>query len=370
MATVSFAAAVTARIRVTAPDLLLQMDGPAEVAVGEQIPYKFTIRNAGQGDAKSVFLRSILPEGLKHPGGNDLEYEVGFIPAGETRQVDLRILAAEPRIFTPRAIVSIGGELQAETSADLRVIPSRLQVTRSGPARRFIGRPGTYVTEVTNRSSEVLRGISVVEKIPQGIELGAMHSNWDPARRILTWTIPELQPSESKRFTAELVATSPGTHPGLVVARDQRGNRAELKTALEVKGFADLNVDIARDYMPITLGEQLSLRMSVKNDGNASARRVETTFLIPEALRFVEAKGPVKYDYDPQRNLVTFAALEEVHPDANRGVDFDIVLTAAQVGETDVHVQVRSTEEEQTFKKHVIVVQPDASASSRVGLRE
>jgi len=358
VATVSFGASVSATIRVTAPDLSLNVQAPEEALVGESVTYDFIIKNSGQGDAKNVYLRAILPAGLKHPGGNDLEYEVGNIPAGESRNVRLNVMPTEIGIVTPQAMVTIDSKAHSDVKSDLRIIDSRLQVNRKGPNKRFVNRAGTYTNTVTNQSIEPLKNVVLTEAIPRGVEVvsSAHNGRWDASRRIITWSIPALQPGESLDLSCELKPSLPGAHQGKVIAQDGLGKQVELVTDLDVKGFADLHADVARDLTPVAVGEQVSMRMSVVNSGNASAKGVQTAFQIPRELDFVTAQGPVKHHYDPTNHTVTFAALDEVPADERKSYDYNIVLTAAQACEADVQVQLLSNEEEQQFKKRVTVL--------------
>ena len=76
VATVRFKAQVKSATVITAPKLELQLTGPDQVKVGDEVQLAYTIRNRGSGDAANVVLRSVLPPGLKHPEGGDLEYEI------------------------------------------------------------------------------------------------------------------------------------------------------------------------------------------------------------------------------------------------------------------------------------------------------
>ncbi|WP_437202545.1 CARDB domain-containing protein [Planctomicrobium sp. SH664] len=354
VATVSFAAAVTASIRVTAPKLTIDMTSPSEGLVGEKLAFHFTLKNSGEGAAKNVFLRAILPQGLKHPGGNDIEYEVGTLAPGASRTIDLTVLADQPGIVTPRGLVTNDGKTQDETRSDLRVIEARLKLERTGPARRFVNRPATFVTTVTNESQTVLKQVVVKETVPQSVQLAGIpaEGRWDAVRHTISWEIPQLQPGESRRFESKLAAVTAGDHQGTVIAQDAAGNRAEVATSLEVKGFADLAVDMASPQRTVVVGEQLSVRVTLKNDGTAGARQVKTTFEIPPGLQFAAAKGPVSYDL--QGNLVTFSPLNEL-PVRGEQV-YDLVLTAIGAGSTKVTLQLESADFETLRRDHAVRV--------------
>nr|MCH9791254.1 DUF11 domain-containing protein [Planctomycetota bacterium] len=96
VATVNFVTKVASETKITAPQLTIKTDQPAAVKPGEITVVNYTITNSGSGDAKNVYLRSIIPPQFTHPGGDDLEYSVGIIPAGETKQVQLKLKAIKP----------------------------------------------------------------------------------------------------------------------------------------------------------------------------------------------------------------------------------------------------------------------------------
>jgi uncharacterized repeat protein (TIGR01451 family) len=357
VATVSFASAVAASIKITAPQLSIDMEGPNEVVLGEKLTYRFTLRNNGQGAAKAVFLRAILPAGLKHPGGNDIEYEAGALPPGGEKIIDLTVIPEQTGVLTPRAQVTNDAKVHAETRADVHVIKSRMELTRTGPAARFVGRPGAYVTKVTNNSAGVLKGVTVQEKVAPGVELAAIPvgARWDPRGRLITWTLPQLNPGETKELTSQLVAATAGEHPCSMVAIDNQGNRAELKGVLDVKGFADLAVDVSTPQRTVQVGDQVSLRLTLKNDGTAAARNVRTKFAIPSGMEFAGAHGPV--DYHSQGNIVEFQPLRELP--VNGEQVFDIVLTAAEAGSRKVTVQLETADyEEPLIRDQAIRVIP------------
>jgi uncharacterized repeat protein (TIGR01451 family) len=205
-------------------------------------------------------------------------------------------------------MLTIKGETRADTTAQLRVIESRLRIVRTGPARRFVGRPAAYVTTVTNDSAAPLKNIKVVETLPKGVELSAvpLQGNYDRAARTIQWAIPQLAPGESHEIPCELVAAEAGEHAGKLTAADDAGNMAEVATALDVKGFADLDVDVQQyPRQPVAAGEQVSIRMVVKNEGSAAANNVQAAFELPSDVAFVNARSDVQHNR--VGNTVTFA---------------------------------------------------------------
>ena len=56
---------------------------------GEEITLSIEVSNPGSGVATGVVLEEHMPAGLQHPAGPVLEYEVGDLPPGESRKLEL-----------------------------------------------------------------------------------------------------------------------------------------------------------------------------------------------------------------------------------------------------------------------------------------
>jgi uncharacterized repeat protein (TIGR01451 family) len=338
IATVRFVAEVAAATVITRPELALEMSGPPETAVGEQAVFHFVVTNRGSGDARDVVIRSLLPPGLEHPDGEDIEYPLGRIRAGEAREIDLVVTAGQPGQLRGQGLVTIGSKTYAQEEAPVTVIPSRLLIRREGPARRFVNSKAEYVTTVTNRSSRDLQQITVEEQLPPGLELASMPegAQFDRQRRTVTWRFPLLRAGESSVVRTSVVGQSPGSMEVVMRAGDAAGNKAVLASKLEVAGVSSLAVDFSHDGRPVAVGQKVALKMTVTNRGTASAQGVQALFEIPENMEFVTADGPV--DYEQEGRIVRFAAVDEIKASGKQ--TFDIVLTAAESGTQRVTAQL------------------------------
>jgi uncharacterized repeat protein (TIGR01451 family) len=360
VATVRFVAEVAAATVITRPELSLEMTAPGEVAVGEQATFHFKVANTGAADARDVIIRSLLPQGLEHPDGNDVEYPLGRLRAGEVREIELTVLAREAGQLRTQGLVAIGSRTYSERESPVLVIPSRLIIRREGPARRFVGRKADYVTTVTNRSSRDLQQVTVEEQLPPGLELAAMPQDgqFDARRRTILRKLPLIRAGESIPLTTSVVAQSPGTLECVVRASDGGGNKAALASRLEVAGFSALAVDFehAGSPGPVSVGEQVSFRLTVKNRGTAPAEGVQALFEIPDHLQFVHADGPVAYTQEG--HVIRFSALDEIA--AKDETSFNIVLTAAEAGTKRVTAELTTQALDEPLRNdQAVVVEAD-----------
>ncbi len=140
VATLTFQTLASARANATRPMLEVEHSGPRQVLVGEQVKFTIRLTNPGSGDATNVVLEEDVPEGLSHSKGPQLEHEIGTIPAGATRRVQLSLRAAKAgqveNIVVARAEVG----LFAEHRITLEVIAPELRVRVKGPTRRYLER--------------------------------------------------------------------------------------------------------------------------------------------------------------------------------------------------------------------------------------
>lgn len=336
VATVRFSSKVASKTVVTAPRLEFTVDAPKEVAVGEQVTYRFLIKNAGQGTARKSTLRVILPEGLHHPKGHDLDQELGVIAPGQSVEKSLTFLAQDVARYSPEFFITANGLEQVNRQLDLSVIESRLHISRKGPARRFVERPAEFETTVMNRSDAPLQGVQVTEVLPVGVVPVGDRTGyqWDPKSRTVTWIVGVLGPGHIERLPLTVVARQPGKLAGVISAVDAANHRAEMPTALEVQGFAALEVDFNGSGVPVNIGEQVSMRLTVRNGGSASAKNVTAVFEVPAQMQFVSGTGQGEVSYSQEGKLVTFAPVDELLPNSTQ--TYDIVLTAAQEGRANV----------------------------------
>ncbi|MBX3443854.1 MAG: DUF11 domain-containing protein [Planctomyces sp.] len=341
--TVSFSAEVAARTTIIEPQAAVALTGPKDVIVGESAPFQITIRNPGDIDLSGLIVRTQLPEGLNHAAGRDLELEIDELPRGKSRTVPLAPQATTKGSWRPVVVLLHRGKELARATADLEVVESRLVISRTGPARRFIGRPAAFTNSVTNTSGKPLTDVTITETIPPGLELVKTPEGgrWDAARRTVTWVIRQLPAGATQNLTCTVAPKTAGALEGRVLAADSAGNRAEVATSLEVAGFSALNIDVSHDGRPIPVGDQVSLRFSVKNRGTAAAEEVQAVFELPDEVRFVNAEGPTAFER--VGNLIQFDAIRSVP--AGQELQFDVVFQAEKptiAGDRRVRVSLHS----------------------------
>ncbi|WP_166829676.1 COG1361 family protein [Thalassoroseus pseudoceratinae] len=338
VAKVNFVAEVAAQTVITSPKISLTMNGPTEAAAGSELTYTFKVTNTGQTAAEGVYLRNLLPTALTHPGGNDLEYEVGKLAAGETKEVSLTVSAVEPGTALNKAIVTASGGVKVEASRQTAIVGTRLSITRTGPTRRFIGRAAVYENTVQNDSSSVVRNIRVVETVPAGMQFVSATNGgqYDAQQNTITWTVPQLTPQGQQKMTVQFLPTAAGAKKSTVIASEGVGGEAVVESQTDIEGYTALRLDVAELRDPVDVGEEIALRFITKNRGTNPATNVRVSFTLSPELQLVSANGPT--DAVQDGGTVRFTPLPSVAGE----MKYDVVLKAVKPGSALIGFDLQS----------------------------
>ncbi|MCA9051099.1 MAG: OmcB family cysteine-rich outer membrane protein, partial [Planctomycetaceae bacterium] len=342
VATVRFRATVSSSTVITAPRLSLDVDGPAEARIGDEVTFRFTIRNQGSGSAQNVILRNVLPEGLTHPEGQDLEYEITELPAGDVRQIELSVVAVKDGVFSNSALVTGPGDTQAQGAAEIRIIGSQLTVERMGPARRYVGRSGQYRNIVTNDTNFDATNAWVYERVPQGMSFVSAGQGgvYDNATRTISWPIDRLGPGQQAVLDVELVAEVAQDMETVVEVVEGAGYRAQARHTVAIEDIHNVSADVSRISGPVSVGERFGFQISIDNRGTAVATDVSVSITVPKEIEVIAAgAGSISGRMRPG-NVVQYSTVVRIQPDEK--VVFPLTLRGSRAA-SNVAIVARMT---------------------------
>ncbi len=133
VATVHFHAEASVRTLATKPMLAIEVLGPSKVNKGEQFSLRIKLSNPGTGAANGIMITESVPQGLTHPAGRELEFELGTLKPGETRELDLSLTAAQAGQAVNLLRAEGEASLQAEAQTEIEVVAPQLQVGAEWP---------------------------------------------------------------------------------------------------------------------------------------------------------------------------------------------------------------------------------------------
>jgi uncharacterized repeat protein (TIGR01451 family) len=340
VATVNFVAQTAAKPAVARPKLVFHMQGPKQAKLGEKVTFRFTVTNVGTADAKEIWLRDLIPDGLKHPAGDDLEYKIGSLSAGKSESISLAMTVAKAGQLTNRALITASGGVRLEARSAVSVVAPKLVISRTGPSLRTIGRQAVYQNMITNGSTQTVMKATLVESVPAGMGFIAASNGgkYDAVRRTVAWMLGPIAPGQSKTVQLKLLPKQAGVQNSIVQAIGSDGSTVRTASATKVVGYAALAVDVPGLDRPVNIGEQVTLRIVARNRGTAPSSNVKLKVTLPSQLSLVSIRGGGKYTVSG--GVISFDAIDKL-AGQNR-VNYDLTVKAVTQGDSRVKVQIQS----------------------------
>lgn len=349
VATVRFKTRVKATTVVTAPRLEIRMRGPNEVRLGDEVRYSYVITNRGSGEARDVYVRTVLPEsgGLRHPAGNDLEYRIDALKPNEQREISLSVIAGEPGEYRAEAEVTASGGAKSQASWRTKIAGAQLKIVRRGPRKRFVNREGTYENIISNESNFDARDARVVEQIPPGMKFidATRGGRYDPSTRTVTWNINQIGPNQVETLQIRLMPTTAGSAESTVTIYENVGLQSSEVSTTVVEDLHNVSADISQLDGPVALGDTFGFTIAVDNRGTADATDVSLTVEVPDAIQVVGAGSREVEARLLEGNIVQYNVVVRIPP--NQQKDFELKLKGVrEVQNALVKASVRYTQME------------------------
>lgn len=338
VATVHFRAEASVRTMATKPLLNMEVFAPSKAMKGEEVVFKIKLSNPGSGAATGVVLSELVPEGLKHTAGNELEFEVGTLKPGESRELELGLVADAAGLVTNVITAHAEANLETEVRTDLEVVAPQLQVSLSGPKRRYLERNATHNISVSNPGTAVAKDIELAAALPRELKFVEANNGgqYDAATHSVYWSLEELPPQETGTVVLTTLPQQPGEARLTIKSTAQDGLKDERQEVLSIEGLAAINFQLSDINDPIESGGDTAYEVRVTNQGSKAATGVRVVAIVPAEMKALSAEGPVRYKIDGQR--VVFEPLKQLAPKAD--TSFTIKVKALSPGDLRLQVQI------------------------------
>jgi uncharacterized repeat protein (TIGR01451 family) len=349
VATVHFGADASARSTVTRPQLVVESKAPPKVMIGDQVTLSIVVSNPGTGVATGVVLLDRIPPGMQNPNGTELEYKVGDLKPGESRTLELPMLANRAGPASNMLSARGDGNLHAENECKLDVVAPQLDVAVDGPKRRYLERQATYQFSVTNPGTASAKGVDLVAELPQGLKfMSANHAGYyEEATRTVHWRLEELPANETGSVQLVTMPVEPGQHALKLRGTADKGLIAEKEQPVLVEGIAAILFQVADSVDPLEIGGQTTYEVHVVNQGSKAASNVRMTVDLPAELKPVAAEGPTRYAVEGNR--ITFDAVAQLPPKGE--TSYQIRVKAMRPGDLRARFQLSSDDMQRPVTK-------------------
>ena len=349
VAEVIYSTQASAKTRCTMPQLAIRMTAPSQVMVGQEQRVKIELRNPGTGDATGVMLMENVPENVKHAAGPALEFEIGTLRAGETRELELVLTAEKAGPVVNALTARADGNLQVQQQVEFEVIAPALQLSIEGPERRYLERPATYQVIIENPGTAPAHDIELVTKLPKGLQFVKANNmgEYDASTHSVYWSLAQLP--EGEKGSVELVAMpiEPGEQTIQIEGKAQQGLTDEAKQDVVVEGLAAIMFEVRDVEDPIEVGGETTYEIRVVNQGSKAATNVQVLVTLPAGIEAISASGETRHTV--QAGGVVFEPLAQLAPKTD--TMYRVQVKGVQPGDQRVTVQVNTDDISQPIRR-------------------
>lgn len=314
--------AVTTRLR--PPVLKVTKAAPQQAVRDEPISIRIRIHNSGSVAVENIRVvenvplsaevEPISPGGQRNsaapssPAGQQWVWQIPRLLPGQQQLIEYRLIPRESRDVLTLTHVSAAGGIQEKAEAHTQVLIPGLSVQVSGPSANAPVSPGAAArVEILVRNTGTLPALQVRVR-------GTIPPDCKPTRKTeggqwladaLVWVIPRLEPGEARSFRYELKAATTGRRVITVTATDARGQQARQELAILFQGTPALSWETIPQPLSLSVGQEGTLTIRVRNGGGEVARNVRLEVELPEAVAFQSSQPPVtptagKLQFSPQ----------------------------------------------------------------------
>ena len=305
-ATVTFAASVEARVKVTRPRIGVTLTGPDVVRVGEPVVFNVKLTNTGSGPANKLRLHARFTEGLKHKNGQVIEGQMANLDAGQTKTFPLEVAAARPGQET--FVLSVFADAnQPETAkAAVTLVEPQLVVKQTGPKHCLVRAEPVYQIELTNPGSAATDAIQLWTAVPDGFEFVSASNNggFNATSKSVMWRLNGLPASGgSTTVTVKLRAVAPtdaairttaqagGTEAG-AAATVGKPLEARAESPVKAEGVAALRFDLVGADGLVEVGKETVYEIKVVNHGTGPCTNVQLVAELADGTTMMASAGP------------------------------------------------------------------------------
>ena len=271
-----------------APSIDINKIAPEAAVVGESFDYQLTVTNDSSIPARGTTVTDSLPDGISfvsstppaNVSGQDLSWDLGDIPSGDSREVSITVSGTRVGTFTNCAQVSAeNGELQDESCADTVISAPALRLVKTATPDALICDPIEYTYTVSNPGDAVARNVMIVDELPSGLVSSTGGST-------ISFDVGDLGPGESREFTASATAERTGSF-----------NNTAVATAGELSVESSASTTVREPVLAITktgpstrfVGRPITFTINVTNTGDAIAEGTLVRDSLPAGTEFRSA---------------------------------------------------------------------------------
>jgi uncharacterized repeat protein (TIGR01451 family) len=302
------------------------------VHLGETFTYKVQVTNNSLMASKEVVLVETLPEPVAFVSAslaasnqvdNSFTFNLGDLAAGETKTIDLVVIA--PKLLT--GTIAFDTSVSSPTSdpdttnniATLltNIIPKALPdlaITRTEKSGA-VGLGGNYSYDliVSNNGNIAATGVILTESLPSGVDyISSTGSIASPriSGGIITSNLGQINPGESKTLNLVVSSILSGNLVSTIKVTSNEDDSNPLDNLIVGKKTVssivptgiDLELTLTASNLNPTIGDEVTLTITLTNKGPGTATAVKIKDYLPPELTFISA-STLQGSYDSGKGV-------------------------------------------------------------------
>ncbi|HIF00797.1 MAG TPA: DUF11 domain-containing protein [Planctomycetes bacterium] len=322
------------------PKVVVRIDGPAAVAVGQQANYTVHVANPGSGTARNVVIQAAIPDGMEHREGKLLTIEIGTLNPGEFRQARLSLTGNEGGEHSLAVRVRAEGGLSDQTIETVSVAEPRLNIGLRGPSKRMTGQTCEYEIVVVNEGRMQSNNVRAKYRIPEGCEFISANrgGKFREVDGTIDWFVGSLEPNQVSHFRVTLRASAPGTSTHQVGVVSEHGKMTMAEHATEIQGNAQLSLKVVASNRQLYPGDETVFEVRIENTGASPAMNVGLSCELAPGLERLDVSGPSEYIAD--NGVMVFRSMPTLDP--GKTAVFAVKTRCIRAGSHSMRVRVAS----------------------------
>jgi len=341
VASVTFAALASVRTLATQPKIKLTHNVAEQVLLSNKFTVQLKIENEGTGIAEGLSLEADLPTNLKCAAGSQIVATIDRLQPGASKMINLPLQAIEPGQANLQLRVISEDEEIIQQELGIVVTAPQLQVSISGPTKRYIERQARYVLKVENIGNASATNLDLVAQLPKGFRFNGtgQKGQYDASRHAVLWSLEELAAGIAAEVELDILPVDMGAQALRFQVAADLNAQAQTETTVNVEGLSELSFTISDDNDPVEVEGETNYSIKVSNNGTRADAQVQLVVELPKGAELVgDPDAPVQCSLNG--NQMIFAPLPSMK--AKDTVEYQFTIRWTVEGQQNVRALVTS----------------------------
>lgn len=322
-------------IQIVRAAIALTKSAPADVTICDPIPVTITVQNSGSSGLSGVHVTDNLPNGLLSDGKSTLDFDVGKLAPGESKDLKYSATASAPGKLTNTAKATSAEGVTADASATTSVHQPVLTIACAVPERVFIGRNFDVTWTVTDTGDAPAAGTRVQLDIPQGLTPVSASASGQTGGGHVTWDLGSVEINMPHNITATFVGNDAGTYSFAATASGACAQSVTTSCETRVHGIPAILLEKSDDPDPVAVGDTTTYTVKVTNQGSANDHNVQVVVVVDNQLVPLSTT-----DGTISGQTVTMPVVPELAP--KQSVTYKVVAKGVSPGDAHTRFTLRS----------------------------